>query len=37
MVDAISLNCEIRKAREDKTPKSLLVARAWRAQVHGVD
>jgi len=28
---------QIRKAREDKTPRSLLVAEAWRAQVHGVD
>ena len=37
MVDAIGLNCEIQKDREDKTPRSSLVAGAWRAQVHGVD
>ena len=37
MADAIGLNCGIWKAREDKTPRSLLVAVAWRAQVHGVD
>ena len=37
LADAIKLNCEIRKVREDKTPRSPLVARAWRAQVHGVD
>ena len=37
MKDAIGLNCEIRKASEDKIPRSLLVAGAWRAQVHGVD
>ena len=35
--DAIGLNCEIWKAREDKTPKSSLVAGTWKAQVHGVD
>ena len=29
--------CEIRKAREDITPKSPLVAGAWRAQVHWLD
>ena len=37
LVDAVGLNCEIRKAREDKTPRSPLIVRAWRAQVHGVD
>ena len=30
MVDAVGLNCEIRKAREDKTPRSPLIVRAWR-------
>ena len=37
MADAIGLNCEIRKTREDKAPRSQLVAGAWRAQVHGVN
>ena len=37
VADAIELNCGIRKAREDKTPKSPLIAGAWRAQVHGID
>ena len=37
VADAIELNCGIWKAREDKTPKSPLVAGAWRAQVYGVD
>ena len=37
LVDVVGLNCEIRKAREDKTPRSPLIVRAWRAQVHGVD
>ena len=37
VADAIGLNCRILKAREDKTPGSLLVAGAWRTQVHGVD
>ena len=37
MVDAIGLNCGIQKASEDMTPRSPLVAGAWRAQVHGVD
>ena len=37
MVDAIGLNCRIQKASEDMTPRSPLVAGAWRAQVHGVD
>ena len=36
MVDAIGLNCGIRKASEDKTSRSPLVAGAWRAQVHGI-
>ena len=36
-MNAIGLNNGIFKAREDKTPKSSLVARAQRAQVHGVD
>ena len=36
-MDAIGLNCRIRKAREDKTPRSPLVAGAWMAQVYGVD
>ena len=29
--------CGIRKVREDMTPRSLLVAGAWRAQIHWVD
>ena len=37
MADAIELNCEIQKAREDKAPRSKLVARAWRDQVNGID
>ena len=37
LVDAIGLNCVIRRAREDKASLSKLVAGAWRAQVHGVD
>ena len=37
LADAIGLNCVIQKAREDKVSSSQLVARAWRAQVHGVD
>ena len=37
VLDAIELNCGIRKPREDKTPKSPLIAGAWRAQVHGID
>ena len=36
-MDAIRLNYKIRKARTDKTPRSPLVAGAWRAQVHGID
>ena len=36
LVDAIGLNCMIRKAREDKTSSSQLIAGIWRAQVHGV-
>ena len=37
VADAIELNCGIRKAREDKTLLSPLVAGAWKAQVHVVD
>ena len=37
MADAIGLNCGNQKARKDKIPRSLLVAKVWRAQVHGVD
>ena len=37
LVDAIGLNCVIRRAREDKASSNHLVAGAWRAQVHGVD
>ena len=37
MADAIGLTCGIWKANEDKTPRSPLVAGAWRAQVHWVD
>ena len=37
VVDAIGLNCGILKTREDKTPRSPLVAKAWRTQIHGVD
>ena len=37
LADAIGLNCNIRKVREDKVPRSQLVAGAWRAQVHRVD
>jgi len=37
VADAIGLNCGIRKARENKTSRSPLVARVWRAQVHGID
>ena len=37
LVDAIGLNCGIRKAREDKAPRSQFEAGAWRTQVHGVD
>ena len=37
MVNAIGLNCGIRKASKDMIPRSLLVIGAWRAQVHGVD
>ena len=37
LVDAIELNCMIRRAREDKALSSQLVAGAWRAKVHGVD
>ena len=37
MADAIGLNCGNRKAREDKTSRSPLIAGAWRTQVHGDD
>ena len=37
MVDAIGLNCVIRRVREDKASSSQLVVGAWRAQVHGID
>ena len=37
LADAIRLNCEIRKTREDKVPRSQLVEGAWKAQVHEVD
>ena len=37
LADAIGMNYGIRKAREDKTLRSPLVAGAQRAQVHGVD
>ena len=37
LVDAIELNYVIRRAREDKVSSSQLVARPWRAQVHGID
>ena len=37
LVDAIELNCVIRRAKEDKAWRSQLVVGAWKAQVHGVD
>ena len=37
VVDAIGQNCETQITSEDKTPRSPLVAGAWRAQVHWVD
>ena len=37
LVDAIELNCIIRRFREDKASLSQLVAGAWRARVHGVN
>ena len=37
LVDAIGLNCVIRRAREDRALSNLLVAGGWRAQVHRVD
>ena len=37
LVDAIGLNCVIRRARKDIASSSQLVAGAWRARVHGVD
>ena len=35
-MDAIGRNYGIRKASENKIPKSSLVARVWRVQVHWV-
>ena len=37
LVDVIGLNCVIWRVREDKVSLSQLVARAWKARVHGVD
>ena len=38
MANAIGLNCGIRKASEDKTPRNPIVAGAWKAdQVHWID
>ena len=37
LADAIRHIVESGKAREDKVPRSLLAAEAWRAQVHWVD
>ena len=37
MMDAIGRNCGIWITSEDKSPKSPLVARVWKAQVHWVD
>ena len=37
LANTIGLNCGIRKAKEDKTLRSPLVAGARKAQVHGVD
>ena len=37
LADAIGLNYEIWKVREDKTPRSPLVAGAQMAQVHGIN
>ena len=37
LADAIRLNCEIWKVREDKVPRSQLVVGVWTAQVHGVN
>ena len=37
MADAIGRYCGIQKVSEDKTLRSSLVARAWRAKVHWVD
>ena len=36
-MDAIGLNCGFQKTREDKAPRSQLVAGVSRTQVHGVD
>ena len=35
-MDAIELNCMIRRAREDKASLSQLVEGAWTVRVHGV-
>ena len=37
LTNAIEQNCRIQKVREEKAPRSQLVAGAWRVQVHGVD
>ena len=37
LVDAMELNCVIRRAKEDKAWRRQLVVGAWKAQVHGVD
>ena len=37
LIDAIGLNCGFLKGREDKFPRSQLVAGAWAAQVYVVD
>ena len=37
LVEAIGLNCVIRRVREDKAWQSQLVAGVWKVQVHGVD
>ena len=37
LADAIKCIAGSGKAKEDKVPRSQLVAGAWRAQVHGVD
>ena len=37
LADEIGLNCGIRKPREAKAPRSQLVVKAWKAQVHRVD
>ena len=37
LANEIGLNCGIRRARENKVPRSQLVAGAWRAQVRRVN